>query len=165
MKLKFGIAIAAIAAIAAIFAMPAMASHNRGSVLIPIIAADGTLTIEATSFWRKTSSDAVNSVDISFVPDGGGASQVVQNNFNMGADTIDNTDARYKRVDETAFTNISNFGAGVYTISWGSCCRVSGIPKAGSNSMGTTSTIFWDGSSATNPITFDINNIQPEVVR
>jgi hypothetical protein len=155
MKLKFGIAIAAIAAI---FAAPAMASHNRGSVLIPSIDGNGNLTVNATSFWRTSAPDDVNRVTIS----GGGI--VGTTTLNMGADTTDTSDSRYTRVDETASMSLANFGAGTYTISWGSCCRVSGIPNAGGN-MGTTSTIFWDGTNATNPITFDINNIQPEVVR
>ncbi len=155
MKLKFGIAIAAIAAI---FAMPAMASHNRGSVLIPSIDGNGNLTVNATSFWRTSAPDDVNRVTIS----GGGI--VGSTTLNMGADTTDTSDSRYTRVDETASMSLANFGAGTYTISWGDCCRVSGIPNAG-GSMGTTSTIFWDGTNATNPITFDINNIQPEVVR
>jgi hypothetical protein len=154
MKLKLTIVIAAITAI---FAMPVLASHNRGSVLIPSIDANGNLTIDATSFWRTNNVDDVNSVTITG-PVGGSFT------LSMGADTLDTSDTRYTRVDESASTNISNLGAGLYTISWGSCCRVSGIPNAGGN-MGTTSTILWDGQTATNPITFDIQNIQPEVVR
>ncbi|MDW4496836.1 VPLPA-CTERM sorting domain-containing protein [Sulfitobacter sp. D35] len=149
----------AIAASAALLlAGAADASHNRGSVLIPSVDSSGNLTIEATSFWRTTFVDAVNSVSIT-VP--GGATF----GLNMGPDTVNTADSRFTRVDETASTDVSNFGAGLYTISWSSCCRAGGISNAANANMGTTSTIFWDGSSATKPVQFDIQNIQPNVVR
>lgn len=135
---------------------PALASHNRGSVLIPTVSANGTLTIEATSFWRP-----------SFVGNVGGVSITGPGGVNtfssLGGFTQDTSDSRYTRVDETGTFALPT--AGLYTISWLSCCRVSGIANAPDSDMGTTSTIFWDGSNATNPITFDIENIQPNVVR
>ncbi|XDA96579.1 VPLPA-CTERM sorting domain-containing protein [Sulfitobacter sp. LCG007] len=144
---------------AALFAAgTAEASHNRGSVLIPSVDAQGNLTIEATSFWRTSFVDAVNSVTITG-PNGFFTA------LSMGPDTVNTSDTRFTRVDETASTSISNGGAGLYTISWASCCRAGGIPNAGDQNMGTTSTIFWDGSSSTKPIQFDIQNIQPNVVR
>ncbi|QIE42973.1 hypothetical protein [Meridianimarinicoccus aquatilis] len=144
-------------AIAGLSTAAAHASHNRGSVLIPSIDSSGNLTIQATSFWRTTAVDDVNFVTIS--KDGGPSF-----NLNMGADTTNTSDSRFTRTDETASVDISARGAGTYTISWSSCCRVSGVPNAASN-MGTTSTIVWDGSSAVNPIAFDIQNIQPNVQR
>lgn len=148
----------ALAGAAALLAIPAAASHNRGSVLIPSIDAQGNLTIEATSFWRTSAPDQVGSVSITG-PNGFSTS------LNMGPDTLDTSDTRFTRNDETASTSIMRGGAGLYTISWGNCCRVSGILNAAETSMGTTSTIFWDGQSATQPISFDIQNIQPNVVR
>lgn len=150
-------ALAAFAA-ALLIGGAAEASHNRGSTLIPSVDGSGNLTIEATSFWRPTFVSQVTSVTI--VTPGGttvstGLTQVGMN---------DTSDSRFTRTDTTGSIDISSYGAGTYEISWGSCCRVSGIPNATSN-MGTTSTIFWDGSSATSPITFDIQNIQPNVVR
>ncbi len=150
---------ATAATVLVLAALPAAASHNRGSVLIPSIDANGNLTINATSFWRTTFVDEVNSVSITG-PGGGNTS------LNLGAATFDTSDTRYTRTNESGSTALTG-GAGLYTISWGSCCRVSGILNAGnvSGNMGTTSTIFWDGSSPINPITFDIENIQPNVVR
>lgn len=149
----------AFAAAAALFlAGAAEASHNRGSVLIPSISSNGTLTIEATSFWRTT---GVGSV--------GGVSITGPNGFNqflsLGSGAQDTSDSRFTRVDQSASTGIGSGGQGLYTISWNDCCRVSGISNAPESNMGTTSTIFWNGSSATKPIAFDIQNIQPNVVR
>lgn len=146
-----------LAAAAMLVAGAAEASHNRGSALIPTIDSSGNLTIEATSFWRPTFVGGVFNVNIS----GPGGS------FNLGLSQVggdDTSDSRFTRVNESGTTNLSQLGAGLYTISWSSCCRVSGIPNADFD-MGTTSTIFWDGTNATNPITFDIQNIQPNVVR
>nr|WP_319385625.1 VPLPA-CTERM sorting domain-containing protein [uncultured Roseibium sp.] len=150
-----------LAAAAMLVAGAAEASHNRGSALIPTIDSSGNLTIEATSFWRTTFVGAVFNVTIS-TPSSG--------NVNLGLSQVganDTSDSRFTRVNESATTSLSQYGAGLYTISWGSCCRVAGVPNLDGNSanMGTTSTIFWDGSSATSPITFDIQNIQPNVVR
>jgi hypothetical protein len=156
MKLKLGIAIAAIAAM---FAAPAMASHNRGSVLIPSIDANGSLTINATSFWRTTFVDRVRNARVT------GPGIAGTRNLGVAAGTVDTSDSRYTRVDQSVSTSLAGLGAGTYTISWGNCCRVGGLPNGANGNFGTTSTIFWDGQNASNPITFDINNIQPEVVR
>jgi hypothetical protein len=152
---SFSFASAAI--LCALAAAPAYASHNRGSVLIPTVSANGTLTIEATSFWRPTFVDQISGVSITG-PGGTNSS------FSLGLDTTDTSDSRYTRVDNSGSFALTG-GAGLYTISWSSCCRVSGIANASESTMGTTSTIFWDGRTATNPITFDIENIQPNVVR
>lgn len=146
-----------LAAAAMLVAGAAEASHNRGSALIPTIDGSGNLTIEATSFWRTTFVDQVNNVTVT----GPGGS------FGISLSQVgpnDTSDSRFTRVNETGSGSLTGRAPGLYTISWQSCCRVSGIPNAGGN-MGTSSTIFWDGSSASNPITFDIQNIQPNVVR
>ncbi len=146
----------AIAAL--LFTGAADASHNRGSVLIPSIDANGVLTVEATSFWRTSSVDRVRRVTIT--PPGASGT-----NFNMTQTTTDTSDTRFTRTVTTTSTTLSG-GAGLYTISWGSCCRVAGAQGTNSGAnMGTTSTIYWDGQSATKPITFDILNIQPNVLR
>ena len=152
----------AITAFAATLALAgvAEASHNRGSALIPSIDSAGNLTIDATSFWRPSFVSDVGSVSITG-PGGGSATSVSLINTS-GPDT---SDTRFTRSNETGSIDISNMGIGLYTISWSGCCRVSGIPNADQSTMSTTSTIFWDGSSATKPITFDIQNLQPNIVR
>ena len=155
MKTKI-IAAASLAAL--LVAGTADASHNRGSVLVPSIDGQGNLTIDATSFWRPTFVDDVNIVRITS-PGGSTFS------LNMGSDTTNTSDSRFTRVDESASVNIMSRGAGTYTISWGDCCRVGGIPNGSNGNYGTTSTIYWDGKNATKPISFDIQNIQPNVVR
>lgn len=139
----------------------ASASHNRGSVLIPSIDSNGNLTVNATSFWRPTAPDSVYSVSIT----GPGGTSFGGGMTDLGDNT---SDSRFTRNEATYTTNISNGGAGLYTISWSSCCRVSGIQNhssSGGANMGTQSTIYWDGQSAITPISFDIQNIQPNVPR
>ena len=146
-----------VAAVGAVSAMPAVASHGRGSVLVPSIDGNGNLTIQATSFWRPTFVDEVNRVTIDR-PDG--------TSFNLTLDprVEDTSDMRFTRVDETGTTALGG-GAGLYSISWSSCCRVSGIANASEGSTDTESSIFWDGVSAISPIAFDLQNVQPNVVR
>lgn len=146
-------------ALTTVIAGGANASHNRGSVLIPSIDASGNLTVEATSFWRTSAPDFVRGVRITGP---GGLSQ----NVNMTGNVYDTSDTRFIRSDNTSgAVDLTGSGPGLYTISWSSCCRVSGIDNASASNMGSTSTIFWDGTNATDPISFDIQNIQPNVVR
>ncbi|MEM7472270.1 MAG: VPLPA-CTERM sorting domain-containing protein [Pseudomonadota bacterium] len=160
--MKFVSSIILGAAVAAT-ALPAAASHNRGSVLIPTIDGNGNLTVETTSFWRTTFPDRVSRITIE-APDG---TSVTRTTLNQSTDTAD---TRWYRTDDDYTGSLSGlFGAsataGVYTISWDSCCRVGGLPSGANEDMGTTSTILWDGQNAVDPITFDIQNIQPNVVR
>lgn len=143
------------AAAAALIAGSVDASHNRGSALVPSIDANGLLTVEATSFWRPTAPSGVNSVRIV-----GPGLNVVGLRI---TDVDDTSDSRYTRNDRTFTQQLSQ--AGLYTVSWSTCCRVGGTPNASFGNMGTTSTIYWDGQNATKPITFDIENIQPNVQR
>ena len=150
----------AIAAVSAALTMAtaADASHNRGSAVIPSIDSSGVLTLEATTFWRPSFVDQIGNVTIT---EPGGGSM----NLFMGTRTTDTSDSRFTRSDQTASTSLDPNKPGLYTITWSSCCRVSGISNASASTFGTTSTIFWDGKNATSPITFDIQNIQPNVVR
>lgn len=150
-------------AVVAVTALPAAASHNRGSVMIPTIDGSGNLSVETTSFWRTSFPDRVSRVSIT-APDG------TSQTFNTVNQSTDLSDTRWARTDDDVNVSLSSvFGAsataGVYTISWGTCCRVGGLPNGADGDMGTTSTILWDGQNAVDPITFDIQNIQPNVVR
>ncbi|WP_020405668.1 Ig-like domain-containing protein [Hahella ganghwensis] len=74
----------------------------------------------------------------------------------------DTSDIRRTKVTESF--NVQLPGAGLYTMTWSSSSWVFGVPNA-SGAYGTTSTIYWDGSSANAPILFDLENIQQQVIR
>ena len=133
--------------------MAAEASHFRGAAMIPTVDSNGLLTVNSTSFWRPTAVANVGNPSI------GGVGTMTQ----IAGPTFDTTDSRFTRVSQTHTRQLS--GAGTYTITAGSCCRVSGIQNASASSWSMTSVIFWDGSTANNPIAFNFNSVQIEVSR
>lgn len=141
-----------LAGIAVLAATAAQASHFRGATLIPSVSADGTLTVNTTSYWRPTFVDDVGFITVSGGVGGVSASSNVQ----------DTSDARRTEVTEVFTATLP--GAGTYDISFSNCCWVSGVPNA-SGGFGTSSTIVWDGSTANAPINFSLSNIQQEVPR
>ncbi len=153
--LKKTVTIAVAAALGGM-ATSANASHFRGGVLLPSISASGLLTVQSTMFWRKTAADPV-SLTVS------GAHGAIMELSN----TLDAADSRYDVRRQTFQTQMTG-GAGNIDISWGSCCRVSGIANwPGSSSVSWTmdSRLVWDGQSANAPILFDFSAIQQEVLR
>lgn len=133
----------------------AHASHFRGGALIPSVSANGLLTVNATSFWRPTSvSDIDEAAPIS--TNAGSMSPV-------GAAVTDTSDSRFTKVISTHTRQLS--GAGLYTISATSCCRVSGPINSASNTWTMNAAIYWNGNTANAPILFNFSNVQPEIVR
>ena len=144
-KIVFGVAtVASLSLISA-----ANASHFRGSASVPSVDASGLLTVTTTSFWRNS---ATNNSSISVAGVGGMAQQSA---------VIDNSDSRYDVL--TSVHTIQLPGAGSYPISWGSCCRISGIQNAGQSGWTMNSQIVWDGQTANTPILFNFNAIQQEI--
>lgn len=145
--------IAAMAALLTSTALvaPAEASHFRGGALVPSVSATGLMTTTWTSFWRKGAADSIT-------PSG----------HAVVSDVLDTTDARFDKRTIVATRQLT--GAGTYTVTTDSCCRVTGIHNwdgFGSSSVGwqMDSRIVWDGQNANAPILFDFSAIQPEVVR
>lgn len=149
---KTGLLVAAAVA-SAFVASTAQASHFRGAAVVPSVDANGMLTIDAKSFWRKgtAATGTGGSINVGGVGNAGRNSVVV-----------DTSDVR--RDSNTSQYQIQLPGEGLYTISWGSGSWVFGVPNAG-GSYGSTSTIYWDGQNATTPIQFDLENIQQQVIR
>lgn len=139
----------------ALIASSANASHFRGAALVPSVDENGVLTVTSKSFWRKgTASFGIgSSVSVT------GASNAVEI-----SSTLDTSDVRRDSNTEEFQTTLP--GAGYYTITWNDCCWVRPGPSQNytESSYATTSTIYWDGSNATNPIQFDLENIQQQVV-
>jgi hypothetical protein len=147
-----GLAAASIAAV--LMASGAEASHFRGATLIPSVSANGTITVEAESYWRKNSSGQIGSLSMA----GGSLSRTSI----VTDDAV--TDSRWLEVREVFTGTLSQ--AGTYTITFGSCCWVGGGQNQPSQGSFTgRSVIVWNGSTATKPINFDLQNIQPEVNR
>src|SRR5687767_459180 len=126
-------------------------SHFRGAAMVPSVSSTGLLTVTTTSFWAKNSA----TTPAPLVP-GVGTPRFVSG-------TVDNSDTRFtKRVDTH---EIQLRAAGTYHIDWDSCCRIGGIRNAAEGNWAMDSDIYWNGSSANTPITFNFSSIQPEVVR
>lgn len=156
-KLKVG-AIAASVSIA-FCATTVQATHFRGAALVPSVDATGLLTVDAKSFWRRDQ----NALPGSFPHSGVGQIEIVGVGFTQDISiSQDISDVRRAEINEQF--EIMLPGAGTYTITWSSGSWVQGIPNAGGN-YGTTSTIFWDGTTANAPILFDLENIQQQVIR
>ncbi|NQZ80547.1 MAG: PEP-CTERM sorting domain-containing protein [Colwellia sp.] len=139
------------------------ASHFRGAAVVPTVDANGMLTIDAKSFWRRQVGTAAGTFPHSGVSGSSSLFVAGAGNAALGSISLDTSDIRRSRIDETFSIQLPP-GAGTYTISWGSNAWVAGVPN-GSGSYGTTSTIFWDGLTANTPIQFDLENIQQEVLR
>jgi hypothetical protein len=157
-KLKVG-AIAASVSIA-FCATTAQASHFRGAALVPSVDANGLLTVDAKSFWRRDQ----NALPGSFPHSGVGTISISGGVGSIGDISISQDISDVRRAEINEVFEVQLPGAGTYTISWSSGSWVSGVPNAG-GSYGTTSTIFWDGSTANAPILFDLENIQQQVIR
>ncbi|BBB28516.1 PEP-CTERM sorting domain-containing protein [Neptunomonas japonica] len=130
------------------------ASHFRGGALIPSVDANGLLTIQETTFWRKT-----------FVAQLGNVSVTGVGTATATPTVVDQSDSRYAVVTRTHSIQLTS--AGTYDIGGGSCCRVSssGLGNWAGSSFDLDSRIVWDGTTATTPINFTFSTIQPEVSR
>jgi hypothetical protein len=141
--------------LAAMAPADALGSHFRGAALVPQVSSTGLLTVTSTSFWRETAPDVVPNP---FVAGAGTMTQI-------GATVTDTSDARY--TVQTQVFQIQLPGAGTYSVSAGSCCRVS--PEAGDNwledSWQMDSGIVWNGSTANVPIAFNFSSVQSQVNR
>jgi hypothetical protein len=155
----FKLAVLAAGISLALAGTAAEASHFRGGAMIPTVSAGGLLTVNATSFWRPTAVADIDESGAISVSGVGGMTQV-------GAQVNDTSDSRFTRVTSTHTVQLP--GAGLYSLSASSCCRVGGIQNfAGGSSTTWTmnSSIFWDGTSANAPVLFNFSNVQPEVLR
>lgn len=138
------------------FATQADASHGRGAAVIPSIDSNGLLTIQMISYWDPTGVSEPGSVNFSI--SGAGAF-----NANGAKSFSDFSDIRREEHYYTATQQLT--GSGLYSITWSGCCMTGGINNTSGTGYGTTSTIYWDGQNATQPIFFDLENIQQEVPR
>lgn len=153
--IRAGLFMGALLAGTALTTAVADASHFRGAALIPTVSANGLLTVQATTFWRKGAADVLN-----IVVSGTGS-------FNPTTTSLDSADSRFDVRTSTFSAQLS--GAGTYDISMSSCCRVSGIanwsPFSSSVSWQMDSRIVWNGTTANAPILFNFSSVQPEVLR
>ena len=133
------------------------ASHFRGAAVVPEVSSTGLLTVDAKSFWRVGSPDGVRYLQVTNT-----TTSTVVGNITPSSSTQDASDSRRIEVNEELSMQLP--GAGLYELSWSSGSWVHSVPNA-SGSFGTTSSIYWDGSTANSPIFFDLENIQQEVVR
>jgi len=155
-KLNKNAASTGILALAAglLLSTTADASHFRGASMIPSVDANGLLTVEAQSYWRKNSGGSL------FRLSGSGLSFTRQS---INSDDA-MTDSRRLEVREVFTAQLP--GAGTYEMNFSSCCWVGGGDNQPSQaSFRGQSVIVWDGSSATKPINFDLENIQQQVSR
>ena len=146
------------------------ATHGRGAAIVPSVDANGVLTVDMVGFWRQDSSEPVCSfphacISATVTGPGGTVGNVGGSGAaNSGGATLDLNDSRRAEVRQIDTLQL-NQGAGLYTIQWSGGNWVGGVEGLDNNDYGTTSTIFWDGSTANAPILFDLENIQQEVVR
>ncbi len=147
----------AIAVAAALSASAAWASHGRGGAVVPEVSATGLLTFDLISYWDPIGVSEPSSVFFTVTGPGGNAST------SSSTKVSDFSDSRREEHIYGASTQLP--GAGLYTISWSNCCTASGIINDGNGNFGSTSSIYWDGSTANSPILFDLENIQQEVAR
>lgn len=127
----------------------AHASHFRGGAANASVDESGLLTISQTSFWRKGTA----SLGYAFSSNAG-------NVITSGA--IDTSDSRFDVSRSNGSIQLS--GAGLYTYSYNTCCRVSGGVNFTSGNFDIEGAVYWDGVSANAPILFDFASISNEVV-
>lgn len=162
MNKKASLVLAAAVA-SALTAGSANASHFRGAALVPSVSETGMVTVDAKSFWRTSFVGAVGNVSVSGVLDSDNSNVNVGSFGRTSVDPTDFSDSRRAELNEQYQFRLP--GAGLYTMSFDSCCWVSGVHNQGGTSrFGTTSMIYWDGSTANTPIQFDLENIQQQVI-
>ena len=144
-----------IALAATLIASVTNASHFRGGAANASVDANGLLTLSQTSFWRKTTAGNPKRFVVR---------NTIGNTFigNIEAPgVVNNSDARFDV--STGTGSIQLPGAGLYSYTYSSCCRVGG----GHNFNGdfdVEGAIFWDGQTANAPILFDFASVSNEVV-
>jgi hypothetical protein len=135
--------------------------------MIPTVSSSGLLTVTSTTFWRPGVEDfPVAGIDEGgnpFVTGIGTMADVNPTPSGFAQKIVDTSDVRFTQVVQTHTIQLT--GAGLYEISAGSCCRVSGIENAVEGNWTMNSSIYWDGSTANTPIQFTFGAIQPEVDR
>ena len=146
----------------------AEASHGRGAAIVPSVDANGLLTVDMVGFWRQQGTNVCSfpheCINATVTGPGGTVGTIGGSSAsgNTGGVTLDLSDSRRGEVRQIDTLQLTQ--AGLYEISWGGCCWVAGVEGLDNNNYGTTSTIFWDGSTANAPILFDLENVQQEVV-
>lgn len=155
MKKTFKLTVLSAAIMSASIVGSAQASHFRGATVVPTVSATGLVTVDAKSFWASTFIADIVSISVS-------SSSGYVGSMSETASSTDTSDSRRGEVSQAFQFQLPS--AGLYDLSWGSGSWVSGVPNASGN-YGTSSAIFWDGSTANSPIVFDLENIQQEVVR
>ncbi|MDF2177043.1 hypothetical protein P2G88_02100 [Aliiglaciecola sp. CAU 1673] len=146
----------------ALYGTAAQASHFRGAAVVPQVDANGTLTVDAKSFWRQAAGTPAGTFPHSGISTLSISGPGLATSISFDSISQDLSDSRRAEINQVFTQQLP--GAGLYTMSWSSSSWVSGVPNAGGG-YGTTSTIFWDGSTANAPIIFDLESVQQEVVR
>lgn len=151
-------------------------SHFRGATMIPSVSPAGLLTLTSTTYWRPSSLPPGGNLPRAGIDEEANPS-VTGPAFSMlmtdvGSDpgfpgialrTFDRSDSRFTKVTQKHTVQLP--GPGPYSISARSCCRVAGIINANESRWEMNSAVLWDGSSAAQPISFNLGGIQIEVVR
>lgn len=150
LKLLFVLAITFTASLA-------NASHFRGGAINASVDANGLVTLNQTSFWRNGQANDFGGGILNQISWSGGAVGSIQNHTTA----VNTSDTRFDVGTGSAQFQLP--GAGLYSYSYSSCCRVSGGINFTSD-YDVEGAIFWDGSSANAPILFDFASISNEVV-
>lgn len=134
----------------ALMATFANASHFRGGAANASVDENGLLTLSQTSFWRKGTANTSYSYSST------------AGTINTTG-TINTSDARFDVATTTGTIQLP--GAGLYTYSYATCCRVSGGKNFSGGYFDIEGAIYWDGQTANAPILFDFASISNEVVK
>lgn len=151
----------ALTTLSAMAAVPAYASHGRGGAVVPQVDANGLLTLDLISYWDPTGISEPGSVSFSVTGPGTSTNTTGGKIFSDLTSNLGREEHTYQATQQLS-------QAGLYTVSWSTCCMTGGIrnvSNSGSADLGTRSTIYWDGSNAATPILFDLENIQQKVIR
>ena len=154
MKAKLKFLLAFCVAVATSFAN---ASHFRGGAINASVDANGLVTLSQTSFWANNDGNDFGAGVINQVNWSGGAVGPRINHAN----SVNTSDSRFDVGTGSAQFQLP--GAGLYSYSYDSCCRVSGGHNFSGN-FELTGAIFWDGQTANAPILFDFASVSNEVV-
>jgi len=134
----------------------ANASHFRGGAINAEVSANGLVTLSQTSFWANGDGNDFGSGVLNRVNWSGGVGGI--QNF---SESINTSDARFEVGTGTAQFQLP--GAGLYSYTYNTCCRVSGGQNF-SGSYNVEGAISWDGITANAPILFDFASVSNEVV-
>ena len=126
------------------FPQQVQASHFRGGFITATITADGTVTVDMETLWRKTFVSRVGSLTILNFSDRSSTGKSIS----VPSGTTDTSDPSFTKVTQQVTASLSSLGLdqGSYILRYSSCCRIAGLENVGQASFSLETVVHFNGA-------------------